>query len=41
MQRWWPLNNYTWNKFVDGQNAREAECRELHADMANAGWFSD
>ena len=40
VQKWWPINNYTWNEHVDRENAK-AELRGLYADMANGGWFND
>ena len=41
MGKWWGLNRYTWSEYVDRRDAQEAEVRELYADMANDGWFSD
>ena len=41
MAKWWRLNRYTWSEYVDRREAQEVEFRELFADMANDGWFSD
>ena len=41
MAKWWGLNRYTWNEYVDRGDAQETEFRELHDDMTNDGWFSD
>ena len=41
MAKCWALNRYTWGEYVDREEAQEAEFRELYADLANDGWFSD
>ena len=41
MQKWLVINNCTWSDRVERENAQEADFRELYADMAIDGWFSD
>ena len=41
LAKWWGLHRYTWNEYVVRREAQEEEFREMYADMANDGWFSD